>query len=111
MATSMIKCNDAVEKVSYSGITAYRSGRVVTLVISATATSSAAGWKIIDTIGERFRPPLETYFVGYNNSDKSSNNSRPLMMDVMPTGDVRVYLFSDKLTVAPRATVTYIVTT
>lgn len=99
-----------VETASYSGITAYRSGNVVTLVIVAeTITASSAGWKTIGSIGERFRPPIGIYSAGYNNSDTSWNNSRPLMLAITTAGNVNAYLFSDKLSVIPRATITYVV--
>lgn len=99
-----------VETASYNGITAYRYGKVVTLVIVAgTITASSAGWTTIDTIGERFRPPTGIFSVGYDNSDTSWDNSRPLMLAITTAGNVNAYLFSGKLSVIPRATITYIV--
>ena len=99
-----------VETESYSDITAYRNGNIVTLVIVAgTITASSAGWKTINTIGERFRPPIGIFSVGYNNNDTSWNNSRPLMLAITTAGNVNAYLFSDKLSIVPRATITYIV--
>lgn len=100
---------NASERASYSGITAYRSGNVVTLVVSASVTASEAGWATIDTVGERFRPPTQMYAVGYNNNDTSWSNSRPVMMSVSTAGRVSAYMFSDKLTLAPKATITYVV--
>lgn len=109
LGSGNIQVSSSTETASYSGITAYRSGNVVTLVVSASVTASAAGWKTIDTIGEKFRPPTQEYAVGYNNNDSSWNASRPVMMAVSTVGNVNVYLFSDKLTVAPKATITYVV--
>lgn len=100
----------AYEYAIYGDVIAYRSGNVVTLSISGTITGSATGWTTITTVGERFRPPGPRYTTCYNNNDTSYSNSRPVMAVVNQAGNVNVYLFSDKLTVAPRGSITYIVT-
>lgn len=98
-----------VESGSVTGITALRSGNVVTLSINKSVSASSAGWVSLGVIGERFRPPAYRYASCYNNDDTSYNAMRPIQTRVGSNGSVDVYLYSDKLSVTARGTITYVV--
>lgn len=101
--------NLTVESDSITGITALRSGNVVTLSINKSVSASSYGWTPLGVIGARFRPPAYRYASCYNNDDNSYNAMRPIQTRVGPNGSVDVYLYTDKLSVTARGTITYIV--
>ena len=98
----------SIETQTYTNMRAIRSGNVITIKIAGTVSADNAGWYTIDTLDEQFRPSDTVFGVGYNNNDTSWSNSRPVMLAVSPNGNVNVYMFSDKLSLAPRAAITYV---
>lgn len=98
----------SIETQTYTNMRAIRSGNVITIKIAGTVSADSAGWYTIDTLDEQFRPSDTVFGVGYNNNDTSWSNSRPVMLAVSPNGNVNVYMFSDKLSLAPRAAITYV---
>lgn len=94
-----------------SGVTAYKTGNLVTLscmyntVISNSGSSGA--WIQVGTLPSVLRPAVEMHFVGFDN--QSSANSRAnmaLQIKITTAGVISIYLFAGE-SAKPHFTVTY----
>ena len=91
-----------------SGVTAVKSGNMVTLLIAKEVTDTTGGWKELGVLPEELRPVFTlVLFCGYNNNASSYNTNVVQDCQVLSTGQLDVYLFSNTLSVNVRATVTY----
>lgn len=91
-----------------SGVSAVKSGNMVTLVVACPVSDTTSGWKQLGVLPEELRPVSSVvYFCGYNNDTTSYNANVVQDCDVLNTGALNVYLFSNMLSINVRATVTY----
>ena len=91
-----------------SGVSAVKSGNMVTLMIAKEVTDTTGGWKELGVLPVELRPALSlVLFCGYNNNAGSYNTNVVQDCQVLSTGQLDVYLFSNTLSVNVRATVTY----
>ena len=90
-----------------SGVTAWKSGNMVTLFIASQVTNTTAGWKTLGTLPASLKPAAQIIFCGYNNSTNSYSTN--VVQDCMlgMNGLLSAYLFSSNLSIELRATVTY----
>ena len=98
-----------VEEIStgISGVTAYKVGKVVTLIVVISNMSTTInGWNDIGTLPASLRPPVELYFSGIDNLSASlTTNSSQLRIR---NGVLQVYAFTGQSPMSPYATITYI---
>lgn len=109
MASSTIKkANKPFEvDTGISGVTAWESGNMVTLDIACQVADTSSGWKTIGTLPVSLRPTTEQYFTGFDNNAQSNNTNFVQSCRAIRNGDIGMFLYSDNLDVALRATVTY----
>lgn len=109
MASSTIKkANKPFEvDTGISGVTAWKSGNMVTLDIACQVADTSQGWKTIGTLPVSLRPTTLQFFSGFDNNATSHNTNFAQSCRVVINGDIGMFLYSDNLDVALRATVTY----
>ena len=110
MASSTIKKENKPFEVDtgISGVTAWKSGNMVTLIINCPVSNTTSGWKEIGVLPEELRPPFNyLYFSGYDNNANSYNANFVQDCSVTSAGRLNVYLFPDKLSIRIGASVTY----
>lgn len=91
-----------------SGVSAVKSGNMVTLAIACSVSDTTAGWKQLGVLPEELRPAFSVIlFCGYNNNAGSYNTNVVQDCQVLSTGELDVYLFTNTLSINVRATVTY----
>lgn len=96
--------------VGVSGITVKRSGNTITCISALGAkTKSSSGWLDLFTLPTGSRPATDVYYVAYDNSASTAKDVSLQCKIVASTGVCSVYFMSDRLTVAPRFTVTFLV--
>lgn len=106
-----IQKSEEVQEVAtgITGVTARKSGNIVTLVIAPSAiTVSSASWHPLGTLPQELRPSMNLRFTGFDNSAETYAASPVLPFTISASGAVSVYFFRDKLTMTPHASVTYI---
>lgn len=110
MATGTVKkaTKPFAVNTGINGVSAVKSGNMVTLVISIPVSDTTGGWKELGVLPEELRPALSTvYFCGYNNNAASYNANVVQDCYVLSSGQLDVYLFSNTLSINVRASVTY----
>lgn len=90
-----------------SGVTAWKSGNMVTLEIASSLSDTTAGWKTIGTLPVSIRPVGLIVFCCYNNSASRYSDNTVIDTMLAQNGLLSAYLFSDALNVDIRGTVTY----
>lgn len=110
MASSTItKANKPFEvDTGISGVTAWKSGNMVTLGIYCIVSDTTSGWKELGVLPKELRPTITNiYFSGYDNNVSSYSTNVVQDCSVTKYGSLNVYLFPDKLGLRLSATVTY----
>lgn len=109
MASSIVKKINMPFEVDtgISGVTAWRSGNMVTLNIACPVTDTSPGWKTIGTLPLSLKPDTTLFFCGFNNDEYSYNTSVVQSCRVVHNGEIGVYLHTDHLDINLRATITY----
>ena len=90
-----------------TGVSAIKSGNMVTLTINVPVSDTTAGWKTIGTLPESLAPSFSIIlFCGYDNNTGSYLTN--VIQDCQIQGrTISAYLFSGHLSIDLRATVTY----
>lgn len=92
------------------GVTAYKCGKVVTVILNPASkiTATGEGWKNIGTLPAELRPDTVVIFAGMDNAATGFSNSIAVAMSIEPTGIFKVWFWSGHLSQRPAGTVTYI---
>lgn len=95
---SAVSVGDEINSLnSYSsgtnGSVRYRkSGRIVDITIASSAISDYNKWITLGTLPEGYRPIVEQYFTGYDNSANTATLQKvALEMQIKTTGEVQVW--------------------
>lgn len=109
MATSFIEKATKSFQVDtgISGVTAWRSGNMVTLSISCPVTDTSSGWKTIGTLPLSLKPYMTLFFCGFNNDAESYDTNVVQDCRLIHNGEISTYLYTDHLNINLRATITY----
>lgn len=92
-----------------TNVTAYKCGHVVTLIISPSRiTVSSAGWYTIGTLPSELKPVANMSFACFNNEANRYAASPAIPFAVLNNGTLRVYFYSDQLTMQPFTAITYL---
>ena len=111
MASEKFNLSDNVKIVTtgISGVAALKSGNKVQLSIQppSAISFSGAGWQTLGTLPASIRPYSTFRFTAFDNQAPTYSNSPAIPMQLASSGGVNVYVFSDKLSMQPNATITY----
>lgn len=111
MASEKFNLSDNVKIVTtgISGVEALKSGNKVQLSIQppSTISFSSAGWQTLGTLPASIQPYSTFRFLAFDNQASTYSQSAAVPMQLAPNGKLNVYVFSDKLSMQPDASVTY----
>ena len=89
-------------------VIAYYNACTVTIKFSIASKSyTPDAWNTIAIIPENLRPALELVFAALNNNVSTDGTNTPIWVKITASGNLQVYAFSDRKSIAPEGTISY----
>ena len=92
-----------------TGVIARKCGNVVQLTISGNITASTAGWVTLGTLPVGLRPNMNYLGAAFDNNMASFASSSYTNLNITTTGEIKIWMFSDKLSLVTAVSVTYLI--
>lgn len=90
------------------GVIVYYNACTVTIKFAMASKSYTADtWNTIATIPENLRPASELIFAALNNNVSTDATNTPIWVKITSSGNLQVYAFSDRESIAPAGTISY----
>lgn len=92
-----------------TGVTLEYNKYVASLKIKISSRAFTAGWNKVGTIPEEARPQQSVYFCLADDTVNSHVYSQVVFGWINGGGEVQIFAYADRLTLAPSGSVTYII--
>ena len=90
------------------GVIVYYNACTVSIKFAMASKAYTPGtWNTIATIPENLRPVSELIFAALNNNVSTDATNTPIWVKITSSGNLQVYAFSDRESIAPAGTISY----
>lgn len=110
--TENLLLNNNLSKVTQTlatGVTLEYNKYVASLKIKISSRAFTAGWNKVGTVPEEAAPQQSIYFCLADDTVNSHEYSEVVFGWINPSGEVQIFAYADRLTLAPSGCVTYLI--